>query len=245
MHTEHPVGPGPTLTGVTSGARDPELAPLAAFGPSTTHRIAEHVLREAWWTACGAGDWAIALRSPSGRLAARISPFDPAMPYNAQLYRRAERTGQVPRVQAEVTLHGGANLLILEFLQPVAPARATAFHRSIRARAPGVAELAELVSVVHRQARAELPWCAAVIDANPTNVMARSTGELVLIDPFYADGPTLYGTLLTNASRVARSIPRDDRAHMFELPLASTGRPDPATLQAMREALAAADAAEV
>jgi hypothetical protein len=40
--------------------------------PGADHREAERVLREAGWTPCGAGDWAIALRAPDGQVAARI-----------------------------------------------------------------------------------------------------------------------------------------------------------------------------
>lgn len=40
-----------------------------------THRDAERVFTDAGWTPCGAGDWAIALRSADGTMAVRISPF--------------------------------------------------------------------------------------------------------------------------------------------------------------------------
>jgi hypothetical protein len=44
---------------------------LALLGGQADHRDAERALLAAGWTACGAGDWAIALRSPDGRAAAR------------------------------------------------------------------------------------------------------------------------------------------------------------------------------
>jgi hypothetical protein len=72
--------------------------------------------------------------------------------------------------------------------------------------------------------------------------MARANGSLVLTDPFYADGPNLYGSLTTDASRVARAIPPRARRHMFDLPLAWTGPWDPAERARMEAALAAADA---
>ncbi|GIM88407.1 hypothetical protein [Paractinoplanes toevensis] len=43
--------------------------------PEGDHRDVEAAFRAAGWTPCGAGDWAIALRSPDGTRAARISPF--------------------------------------------------------------------------------------------------------------------------------------------------------------------------
>jgi len=59
---------------------------------------------------CGAGDWAIALRSPDGMTAARISPFDPTGPYNTAPYRQAEHTRQVPRLFTHHRLLGGGDL---------------------------------------------------------------------------------------------------------------------------------------
>ena len=72
--------------------------PLGLLQRDADHRDAEQALRKAGWTDCGAGDWAIALRSPVGAAVARISPFDPAGPYTAALYREAARTRQVPEL---------------------------------------------------------------------------------------------------------------------------------------------------
>jgi hypothetical protein len=103
-------------------------------------------------------------------------------------------------------------------------------------------ELSRLVESVHEAACRELPWCGP-LDTNPTNVMQRSDGRLVLIDPFYADGPNLYATVLSDPARVAASIKPEQRRHMFDIPLCSSGPAEPAVLQQMRAALAAADIA--
>lgn len=214
---------------------------LQELGPATDHLAAERMLHDGGWTWCGAGDWATALRSPSGLHAARISPFDPAAPYTAELYRRAAHTGQVPRLVAALELDGGANVLVLEFLHPVPLDRAAAFHRAIAIGAPDVAELSELVAAVHVRACRELPWIGPV-DINPTNVMQARSGRLVLIDPFYADGPNLFATVLSDPARVAASIPRHRRRYMFDLPLHSSGGPPAGSLAQMRDAMTAADA---
>jgi hypothetical protein len=104
------------------------------------HRDVEHALLAAGWTPCGAGDWAIALRSPDGTAAARISPFDPTGPYTAELYRLAGHTRQVPELFAHRRLVGGGDLQVMEWLQPVAEDEAVAFHRAIALRSPEVAE---------------------------------------------------------------------------------------------------------
>lgn len=59
----------------------------------------------------------------------------------------------------------------------------------------------------------------------------------MLIDPFYADGPNLYGTILTDPARVAATIPGNRRRHMFDLPLRSSGAPTPGVLAQMRDAI--------
>lgn len=217
-----------------------EPAVLQTLGQGTDHRDAERALPAEGWTGCGAGDWAIALRSPSGVYAARISPFDPGAPFSATLYRRAAHTGLVPRLDAEIPLEGGGNLLVMEFLYPVTAARASAYQRAIATRAPEVAELADLIATVHAEAARELPWWGP-LDNNPANVMQRPDGRLVVIDPFYADGPNLYATVLSNPARVAASIPSAQRRHMFDLPLHSSGPVEAAVLEQMRAGLAAAD----
>jgi len=205
------------------------------------HVTVETLLTSHGWSRCGAGDWAVVLRSPTGDLAARISPFDPVAPYTARLFREAADTGQVPALHAYRTLEGGGVLTVMEYLDPADPDRAASFFVALEERRPEVAALARVIDRILLDARRDLPWCDEV-DPNPANVMARSDGRLVLTDPFYADGTRLYGSLLTDATVVARTFPPDRRRHMFDLPLAESGPWDPVGREQMRAALAAADA---
>jgi hypothetical protein len=159
-------------------------------------------------------------------LAARIAPFDPVAPYTAQLFREAAPTRQVPVLHAYVELGGGAVCTVMELLGPVEEERAAAFFRGLEARDPELADLAVVIDRVLARARAELPWCGP-LDPNPSNVMARPDGSLVLTDPFYADGPHLYGSLTIDASLVARAIPAESRRHMFDLPSPGPARGTP------------------
>ncbi|WP_045740716.1 hypothetical protein [Actinoplanes rectilineatus] len=205
------------------------------------HREAERVLLADGWTPCGAGDWAIALRSPDGTTAARISPFDPVGPYTTALYRQAAHTRQVPVLYAHERLVGGGDLQLMEWLQPVTEEEAVAFHRAIAARAPEVADLVDVIGRVHDRARQELPWCGP-LDHNPSNVMRATDGRLVVTDLFYADGPALYATATADPGLVASRIPESERRFMTEIPLTSSGPWDPEAQRAMRAGLAAADA---
>jgi hypothetical protein len=216
-----------------------ELAILDGVPPGADHAVVEQLLLAAGWSHCGAGDWAVVLASPSGRLAARISPFDPVAPYTAELFRRAAGTRQVPVLHAYVELEGGAVCTVMERLDPVPEERAADFFAALEARRADLRDLAAALEEVHARAAAELPWCGP-IDPNPSNVMARD-GALVLTDPFFADGKRLYGSLGTDATLVARLIPAGRRRHMFELPLAESGPWDVEERERLRSALAEAD----
>ncbi|ROS78082.1 hypothetical protein EDF24_0852 [Curtobacterium sp. PhB130] len=220
---------------------DPDLAVVGDLPAGATHVDADRLLRDAGWTRCGTGDWAWALRSPDGRSVARISPFDPAAPYSAALYRSAATTGQVPLLLGHRVLEGGGDLTLMEHLEPVREAEAAAFHRSIAARMPDVAALAAHIAAVHARGAVEQPWWGP-LDDNPANVMRGRDGRLVVTDLFYADGPDLYRTVLDDPDRVVRAYPEHLRRFMTELPLASSGSWAEGEAERMRAALAAADA---
>lgn len=215
-------------------------AVLDALAPDADHRAAERAFRAAGWAPCGAGDWAIALRSPDGTAAVRISPFDPTGPFNAALYREAAHTLRVPELFAHRRLDGGGDLQILEWLGAVDEAEAIALHRSIAARDHAVAELVDIVRRVHARARQQLPWCGP-LDENPSNVMRGADGRLVVADLFYADGPHLYEAAAQVPDLVVARIPESERRYMTEIPLDASGPWDAADRESMRAGLAAAD----
>jgi hypothetical protein len=92
-------------------------------------------------------------------------------------------------------------------------------------RTPEVADLVDVVRRVHNRARRGLPWCGP-LDNNAANVMRAADGRLAVADLFYTDGPNLYA----------------ERRFMTGIPLAASGPWDPGAQEAMRAALAAADA---
>jgi len=214
---------------------------VIALDADADHRAAEQAHLAAGWTPCGEGDWAFALRSPDGSAVARISPFDPTGPYTAELYRCAAATRQVPEVFSHRRLIGGGDLLVMERLMPAEEADAVVFLAAIETGAPEVSALAECVRSIHSRAVEELPWCGP-LDENPANVMRGGDGRLVLTDPYYADGPSLYATAGSDPDAVVARIPEEQRRFMTEIPLAYSG-PWPEEERAeMRRGLAAADA---
>lgn len=183
----------------------------------------------------------MALRSPEGTVAARISPFDPTGPYTAALYSQAVHTRQVPRLFAHRRLDGGGDLQLMEWLEPTSEDEALAFQRAIAEGAPEVSELATVIRRVHEQACRELPWCGPV-DTNPANVMRAADGRIVVTDVFYADGPNLYATAWSDPDLIVARIAEHDRRFMTEIPTTHTGPWDTGTREEMRDLLRAADA---
>lgn len=213
---------------------------LDVLPADSTHRDAERIFTEAGWTPCGAGDWAIALRSPDGTMTIRISPFDPTGPYTAELYRKAAHTRRVPQLFAHRRLVGGGDLQVMEWLEAVDEQDAVQFHQAIENREESVAELVDVVRRIHDRAIQELPWCGP-LDQNPSNVMRGADGRLVVCDLFYADGPDLYQTAAAHPEVVAERIPESERRFMTEIPLAASGPWDAAEREAMRVGLAEVD----
>lgn len=192
------------------------------------------------WVRCGEGDWAIALRSPDGYVAARISPFDPVGPFTADLYREAAITRQVPELHAHHRLYGGGDLQLMEYLLPVPLKEAVGFLQMIAAGNPETAVLGRILRAVHERARRRLPWCGP-LDENPSNVMRAMDGRLILTDPYYADGPNLYEAAASTPDLVAAKIPRGERRFITEIPLSSSGGWDLRIKEKIRKSLEAAD----
>lgn len=222
-------------------ATDPAAFLLSQLEPDADHRDADRLFREAGWQPCGAGDWAIALRSPDGEVVARISPFDPTGPYTAELYRDAAGTGQVPTLFAHRRLAAWGDLQIMEWLREADEAEAVAFHTLIADGTPEVATLVDSIRRIHARAQAELPWCGP-LDENPSNVMRGGDDRLVLTDPYYADGPALYETAGSDPDAVVARIPAEERRFMTEIPLTWSGPWAAEAREEMRRGLDAADA---
>ncbi len=219
----------------------PRMAVLGLLSPQADYLDVERALIGDGWTPGGVGDWAFALRSPDGAVAARVSPFDPTGPYSAALYSQAAHTRQVPRLFAHRRLSGGGDLQMLEWLEPVSREEGVAFQRALAEASPEVAELAMAIQRVHEQARRELPWCGPV-DTNPANVMRAGDGRLVVTDLLYADGPNLYATAWSDPDLVVARIPEAERRFMTDIPTAHSGPWGEGTREQMREVLRAADA---
>ncbi|MBB5935691.1 hypothetical protein [Streptomyces zagrosensis] len=204
-----------------------DLAPLV--GPpwaQGTHRDVTARLVQLGWTPCGVGDWAVGLRSPSGLLAARVCPFDPAYVAFIDLCRRCAGNPYLPRIERADALDGGGTLTVMEFLAPVEEAVAAAVQRRWTQWAPRAdgqpADPAfELVRQVAHQVDAEyrtaMPWWDG-IDLNEGNVRRAVDGRVTVIDVFCMDGAALYAQVLADASVVRARMGEEHTRHLLDIP---------------------------
>ncbi|HKA69083.1 MAG TPA: hypothetical protein VKG85_08200 [Actinomycetes bacterium] len=188
------------------------------------------------WTPCGVGDWAVALRSPGGGLAARVCPFDPAYPAFLELCRRCAGSWYLPHIELTAALDGGGSLTVLEFLAPAPEAAAAQLIRQWK-QDEGDAELGLVKAAalaIDEEYRARLPWWDG-IDLNQGNVRQSADGRLTLLDVFCTNGAALYGQILQDPAVVRRPIPADRRRHPLEIPYVAR-ESSPAELHALQDA---------
>lgn len=201
-----------------SSLASPELAIIDCLAPGAQYHQVESLLRGAGWRDAGAGDWAFALASPSGTLA-RISPCDPVCAFTCALYEEGAENPYLPVIYRHLDLDGGGCLQVMERLFPCEESDAVELFRLRDAREADtdLRAASDLVMAVHRRALREVPWCGE-LDDNPGNVMRRGNGHLVMIDPYYLAGRTLFGLIATDPAEVVRHFPAERRRHLFEIP---------------------------
>ncbi|GAA3165940.1 hypothetical protein GCM10010466_65930 [Planomonospora alba] len=197
-----------------------DLAPLLGGAWSAgSHRDALAGLARLGWTPCGVGDWAVALRSPDGLLAARVCPFDPAYPAFLELCSRLPGNPYLPRVAFSTPLEGGGSLAVLEFLAPVEERTAADVARRWREGGgdPALQEVRRAALEIDARFRARVPWWDG-IDLNPGNVRRAVDGRIAFIDVFCMDGAALYGQVLADAAVVRDRFPADGTRYLLDIP---------------------------
>jgi hypothetical protein len=180
------------------------------------------------WNVCGIGDWATVWRSPDGAQVARVSPFEPAYEVFVRLCRLLEGHALLPRVDFDAPLGGGGRLTVLEFLLPVDPAEADAVVERWTAALPDdpITEVRRQAEQLDAEAAATVPFWGG-LDHNPGNVMKNASGELKLVDLFYAEGREIYRVLLEDPARIAEAFAPDRREYILDIAvLARVSTPD-------------------
>lgn len=205
------------------------------------HREATKRLIDDGWNVCGIGDWATVWRSPDGAQVARVSPFEPAYEVFVALCRSLEGHPLLPRIDLDAPLAGGGRLTVLEFLLPVDPAEAEAVVERWGAALPEdpITAVRRHAEQLDAEAATSIPFWGG-LDHNPGNVMQDATGELKLVDLFYAAGLEIYRVLLENPAKIVEAFPPDRREYLLDIAaVARTSSPDEIT--ALRTAAGSID----
>ncbi|GAB2503508.1 hypothetical protein GCM10027063_48400 [Promicromonospora xylanilytica] len=193
------------------------------------------------WNVCGLGDWATVWRSPDGTQVARVSPFEPAYEVFVDLCRDLAGHPLLPRVDFDAALPGGGRLTVMEFLLPADPVEADAVVERWAAALPDdpVSEVRRRAERLDAAAAASIPFWGG-LDHNPGNVMRNASGELKLVDLFYAAGLEIYRVLREDPAKIAEAFAADRRAYICDIgAVARMSAPDELTaLRAAAESIA-------
>ncbi|WP_152363736.1 hypothetical protein [Microlunatus speluncae] len=199
---------------------DPEAVPLLTRPwPTLNHRVVRTELERLGWKLFAQGDWAYVLRSPSGRLVGRVSPFEPGYGYFIDLCRRCAGHRHLPRVELATPLEGGGHLAVLEHLEPPAsdavrdflhqwehPEQQNEDLRSLRLEVDRIDEWGR------RKVRG---WIG--VDLGDRHVLRSADGSLKVIDLFGVDWGFL-DHLVEDPPGFARAVDLDQCRYLLDLP---------------------------
>lgn len=208
--------------------REPELDPLLGVRwTALDHRFAQDHLESLGWARCGQGDWAYAFRSPSGRLVARVSPFEPGYGYFVDLCRRCAGNRHIPRLDLATQLEGGGHLAVLEYLRLPPDRRVTErFLRRWEHPAEADRDLRALrreVDTIDAWGRKNLRWWIG-IDMGERHVLLSADGNLKVIDLFGV-GWGILDDLVRDPRAFAERVPPDQCRHLLDMPDLNTDHP--------------------
>lgn len=200
--------------------KESEVAPLQGKPwPTLSHRAARVDLERLGWSLFAQGDWAYAYRSPSGRFAARVSPFEPGYGYFVDLCERCRGNRYVPRIELASELEGGGHLAILEFLDSPRPADVVMFLRQWEHPDEGDDDLRTLrheVGLIDAWGSEILPgWIG--IDIGERHVLLAADGNLKVLDLFGV-GWGFLEELLRDPYAFARSMPGGTCEYILDIP---------------------------
>lgn len=176
---------------------------IPTIPPTATAAEARALLEAAGWRQVGVGDWSWVLADPSGAVAARVTPFDPAYRLHAQACLDGPPNRWLPRIEAILPLRRDGYVVVMERLWPADEERADAFCGALGIRndsgyaPPGDLPFPEadddlaalrtrILALIDDGARRFKLWGGS--DIRPGNVMADAEGRLKLVDPVFVRG---------------------------------------------------------
>lgn len=195
------------------------VALLGKAWPRLNHHSARAYLDDLGWEMFAQGDWAYAYRSPSGRLVARVSPFEPGYGYFVDLCDRCAGNRYVPRLDLATELEGGGHLAVLEHLSPLEASEVRHFLRCWNDPEEGDEDLRALrreVDLIDHWGRQNVRgWIG--IDIGDRHVLRSSDGNVKVLDLFGVDWGFLED-LVNDPHGFVRRIPPDRCRYLADMP---------------------------
>lgn len=200
-------------------------------GASAAQALA--LLSAAGWREVGTGDWSWVLADPHDRLAARVTPFDPAYLLHAQAILSGPPNRWLPRVDAILPLAGDGHVVVMERLWPAAEAEAEAFCAALGIRNDSGYQLREdldfeaadedlallrerILRLSAEGARRYRLWGGS--DVRPGNVMADGAGRLKLVDPVFLRGLSVLEAIQTGQGELLADFTRQQLEAFLTIP---------------------------
>lgn len=178
--------------------------------PQMTAQAALAALALAGWQRIGTGDWSWVLEDPSGGLAARVTPFDPAYRLHAEACLAGPPNRWLPRVEAIAPLQGDGYVVVMERLWPAEEAAAAdlcarlaigndcGYQTPAPVSADADPDLDDLrdriLGLMDEGARRYQLWGGS--DIRPGNIMADAQGRLKLVDPLFLAGKKVVAAIV-------------------------------------------------
>lgn len=175
-----------------------------------TAQAVRAILSDHGWRQVGTGDWSWTLADPADRLAARVTPFDPAYRLHAEAAYAGPANRWLPRIEAIQPIAGDGYVVVMERLWHAAEAPADAFCAALGIPNQSGYQLRDglsfdeadddltrlrdrILALSAEGARRYRLWGGS--DIRPGNVMADAAGALKLVDPIFLRGLSLLETI--------------------------------------------------
>ncbi|SKC41414.1 hypothetical protein [Krasilnikoviella flava] len=233
---------------------------LPTLAPDTTAAEARAALDEAGWREVGTGDWAWVLASPDDRLAARVTPFDPAFRMFADSCLTGRPNPFLVRIDDVVPLRRKGYVVVMERLHPADEAQAKGLVASLGiatstdpapddgesaalADHPDVVDLRRRIQeLLAEGARRFRLWGGA--DVKPGNVLQTADGRLRLTDPVFVRGFDMFRAIRDGRGDLLGDFSRADLEDFLTIPVFEPG-PETDALRRTVAGLALGDAQRI
>ena len=215
-----------------------DMSHMPHIPPDATADQARALLAAAGWREVGTGNWSWAFADPEDRLAARVTPFDPAYRLHAQACLDGPANRWLPRVDAILPLLRDGYVTVMERLYPAPEADAHAFCTALGIVNESGYELPHVdgfdqadadLELLRERIRALMATGAQRFklwggsDIRPGNLMADAGGRLKVVDPIFIRGPLILEGIAEGRRDMLTDFSREQLEDFLTIPVFEPG----------------------